>query len=37
MTAIAFDPRNERISTASRSRSRLTAFVLGLISNLPLG
>jgi hypothetical protein len=37
MTAIAFDPRNERISAASRSRSRLTALLLGLINSFPLG
>jgi hypothetical protein len=35
MIAIAFEPRNARISTASRSRKRLTARLLGVISSLP--
>ena len=37
MTAIAFAPRSARVSAASRSRSRLMAALLGLISSLPLG
>ena len=37
MTAIALPPRRVRISAASRSRSRLTAAVDGLISSLRLG
>ena len=37
MTAIAFEPRKVRISSASRFRIRLTASVLGLISSLPAG
>jgi hypothetical protein len=36
MTAAAFRPRRARISAASRSRNRLTAFALGLISSLSL-
>jgi hypothetical protein len=34
MTTSAFDPRNLRISTASLSRTRLMAALLGLISSL---
>ncbi len=34
MTAAAFEPRRVRISDARRSRSRLMAALLGLISSL---
>ena len=37
MTAIALAPRRARISDASRSRTRLTAALDGLISSLRLG
>jgi hypothetical protein len=37
ITAIALPPRKMRISAASRSRSRLTAALDGLISSLRLG
>ena len=36
MTAVAFEPRSPRISSASLFRIRLTASGLGLISSLPL-
>jgi hypothetical protein len=35
MTALAFEPRKERISVASRNFNRLTAGALGLVINLP--
>ena len=35
MTALALEPRNLRISSASRFRIRLTASGLGLINSLP--
>ena len=35
ISAIAFEPRRLRISSASRFRMRLTASRLGLINNLP--
>ena len=34
---MALAPRRERISVVSRSRIRLTAFALGMMSSLPLG
>jgi hypothetical protein len=35
MTACTLAPRRDRISARSRSRIRLTAALLGLISSLP--
>ena len=37
MIAIAFAPRNARVSVASRSQIRLMAALPGLISSLPPG